>query len=158
MRAGRLPLLLLGLALACGGKRAPADADDAKSAEPKGDVLYKRLVLSLEMLPPPPDATIDAGGSLVLWLILANETGSTRRVDIGELPGPCTDVSKREKTAGLKPLLAVDCTGGAGMRVRVVQQLESLIVVRAPGATGDDLDLEESHRVDVPRGASVQTE
>lgn len=145
---------LLALLVACGGQRTqPADRDTDDD-----EVMYKRLVLSLELLPPDrARGEPDAGGDLVLWLIETNETGSTRRVDLGELPGPCT-VSRNPPGVAMKPLFALECTGGEGLRARLVYQRDQLIVLRAPGLTGDELDFEESQRIELPIGVRVLTE
>ena len=58
----------------------------------------------------------------------------------------------------MKPLFAVECTGGEGLRVRLVFQRDQLFVLRAPGTSGDELDFEESQRIDMPRGVRVLTE
>ncbi|HWM86846.1 MAG TPA: hypothetical protein VNO33_13430 [Kofleriaceae bacterium] len=139
--------------LSCGGGAPQVDEGDRGK-----QVMYRRLVLSLELLPTPPRrGEEDAGGSLDLWLIETDETGSTKRVDLGQLPGPCT-VRKNPPGVAMKPLFALECTGGAGLRARLVYQRDQLIVLRAPGVTGDDFDLEESHRVSLPIGVRVLTE
>lgn len=145
-------ITIIGLcgAAACGGSPPPA-----RSRTP---VLYKRLVLSLELLPSAPArGEEDAGGKLDLWLIETDETGSTRRVDLGDLPGPC-QVRRNPPGVPMKPLFALECTGGDGMRVRLVYQRDQIIVLRAPGPDGDELDFEESQRIDMPRGVRVLTE
>jgi hypothetical protein len=145
--------LLLAALIACGGQRGqPAEraTDD--------EVHYKRLVLSLELLPPDrARGEPDAGGDLVLWLVETDETGSTRRVDLGELPGPC-NVSRNPPGVAMKPLFALECTGGEGLRARLVYQRDQLIVLRAPGLSGDELDFEESQRIELPIGVRVLTE
>jgi hypothetical protein len=155
-RPGRAVLaLLLGLgaaALSCGRQRPPEGDEGTRQT----GVLYKRLVLSLELLPAG-EAEADAGAMLELWLIETDETGSTKRVELGEMPGPCT-VRKNPPGVAMKPLFAVECTGGEGMRARLVYQRDQLIVLRAPGATGDDFDLEEYQRVELPIGVRVLIE
>lgn len=151
-RPARVMLLVVGLSAACGGTRAP----ESEVEEP---ILYKRLVLSLELLPAGAGElrAPDAGGALTLWLIETDETGSTKRVELGELPGPCT-VRKNPPGVAMKPLFAIECTGGEGMRARLVYQRDQLIMLRAPGVTGDDFDLEEAGRVELPIGVRVMTE
>ncbi|HYU14757.1 MAG TPA: hypothetical protein VEL05_01745 [Candidatus Acidoferrum sp.] len=144
--------------IACGGASSPSPESEG-GAKPGANALpYKRLVLSLELLPPGgEEAEADASGTVSLWLIETDETGSTRRVDLGELPGPCT-VRRNPPGVALKPLFALDCSGGEGARVRLVYQRDQLIMLRAPGLTGDDFDFEESQRVHLPVGVRVLTE
>jgi hypothetical protein len=147
-----LSIVIVGLcgAAACGGAPPPASS--------KAPVLYKRLVLSLELLPSAPErGEEDAGGKLDLWLVETDETGSTRRVDLGDLPGPC-QVRRNPPGVPMKPLFAIECTGGDGLRARLVYQRDQVIVLRAPGPAGDELDFEESQRIDMPRGVRVLTE
>jgi hypothetical protein len=151
-----LVAIIAGAALvSCGGSRAPrsdGEANDGSGAA----VPYKRLMLSLELLAGGSER-MDAGGSLALWLIETDETGSTRRVDLGELPGPCA-VRRNPPGVAMKPLFAIECTGGEGLRARLVYQRDQLIVLRAPGVSGDELDFEESQRIDLPIGVRVLTE
>jgi hypothetical protein len=114
-------------------------------------------VLTLELLPVEQRRGIDAGASTGLWLIETDETGSTRRIDLGPVPGPCT-VRRNPPGVAMKPLYTLECTGGEGLRVRLVYQRDQLIVLRAPGTSGDELDFEESQRVDLPIGVRVLTE
>jgi hypothetical protein len=58
----------------------------------------------------------------------------------------------------MKPLFALECRGGQGARARVVYQRDQVIVLRAPGVTGDEFDFEEQQRIDMPRGVRVLTE
>jgi hypothetical protein len=156
-RPARVVLFLVGLGAAspsCGGQRSPEGVDDDGDRQ----VLHKRLVLSLELLPAGVGGSSpDAGGALALWLIETDETGSTRRVELGELPGPC-NVRRSPPGVAMKPLFAIECTGGEGMRARLVYQRDQLIMLRAPGVTGDDFDLEESARIELPIGVRVLTE
>lgn len=155
-RAATVSVVLLGLALsACGGSRAPSEREPEPSRP-----LYKRLVLSLELLPitnrrGEPDA--GSASPVGLWLIETDETGSTRRVDLGELPGPCI-IQRNPPGVPMKPFFTLECSGGAGMRVRLVYQRDVLIVLRAPGVQGDELDFEEAQRVELPIGVRVLTE
>lgn len=156
-RLARVILWLIGLGAvaACGGQHS-LEADEGGSNADQ--VLYKRLVLSLELLPSEPErGEDDAGGRIDLWLIETDETGSTKRVDLGELPGPC-QVRRNPPGVPMKPLFALECTGGEGARARVVYQRDQVIVLRAPGASGDELDFEEYQRIDLPRGVRVLTE
>ena len=149
-------LWLIGLSAiaACGGQSPEVDEGGSTADQ----VLYKRLVLSLELLPSEPErGEDDAGGRVDLWLIETDETGSTKRVDLGQLPGPC-QVRRNPPGVPMKPLFALECTGGEGARVRVVYQRDQVIVLRAPGARGDELDFEEYQRIDLPRGLRVLTE
>jgi hypothetical protein len=158
-RPARVILSLIALraiaacAGACGGQSP--EADEGNKVEP---VMYKRLVLSLELLPSAPErGEDDNGGRIDLWLIETDETGSTKRVDLGQQPGPC-QVRRNPPGVPMKPLFALECTGGEGARVRVVYQRDQVIVLRAPGASGDEMDFEESQRIDLPRGVRVLTE
>ncbi len=114
-------------------------------------------MLSLELLPAVEKGVVDAGHSLALWLIKTDETGSTTRVELGALPGPCV-VRRNPPGVPMKPLFALECTGGEGLRARLVYQRDQLIVLRAPGVSGDEFDFEESHRIDMPIGVRVLTE
>jgi hypothetical protein len=144
---------LLALLAACGGRRAPPPDESAGD-----EVMYKRLVLSLELLPAERRrGEADAGSTVALWLVETDETGSTRRVDLGELPGPCT-IMRNPRGMAMKPLFALECTGGGGLRARLVYQRDQLIVLRAPGLSGDELDFEEAQRIDLPIGVRVMTE
>lgn len=143
----------LAACAACGGQSP--EADEGNQVEP---VLYKRLVLSLELLPSAPErGEEDAGGRVDLWLIETDETGSTKRIDLGQLPGPC-QVRRNPPGVPMKPRFAIECTGGEGARVRLVYQRDQVIVLSAPGASGDELDFEERQRIDLPRGVRVLTE
>ncbi len=155
-RAARVTLAVLGVvASACGSSRAPTE----REPEPTRP-LYKRLVLSLELLAVAAErGDPDAGSAapVQLWLIETDETGSTRRVDLGELPGPCT-IQRNPPGVPMKPFFTLECSGGGGMRVRLVHQKEELILLRAPGVQGDELDFEEAQRVELPIGVRVLTE
>lgn len=154
-RPARQLLAIVGLAAvaACGGQRAPAP-DETEDR----DVLFRRLLLAVELLPASGPGGPDAGAALALWLVETDETGSTKRTDLGELPGPCT-VRRNPPGVAMKPLFALECTGGEGMRARLVYQRDQLIVLRAPGTSGgDELDFEESQRIDLPIGVRVLTE
>lgn len=146
-------IIIMGLCAgtSCGGSEPP-------QASSNRDVLYKRLVLSLELLPAAPErGEDDAGGVVDLWLVETDETGSTKRVDLGDLPGPC-QVRRNPPGVPMKPLFALECSGGEGMRARLVYQRDQVIVLRAPGRSGDEFDFEESQRIDLPRGVRVLTE
>jgi hypothetical protein len=151
-----IAILAGAIAGACGGSGPPRGdegGDDGPGAAP-----YKRLVLSLELLPVEQRRReVDAGGGTGLWLIETDETGSTKRVDLGQVPGPCT-VRRNPPGVAMKPLFTLECTGGDGQRVRLVYQRDQLIVLRAPGTSGDELDFEESQRVVLPIGVRVLTE
>lgn len=155
-RPARVILALVGLVLsACGSSRAPAE----REPEPTRP-LYKRLVLSLELLPIASErGEPDAGSAspVQLWLIQTDETGSTRRIDLGELPGPCI-VQRNPPGVPMKPFFTLECSGAAGTRVRLVHQKDELILLRAPGVQGDELDFEEAQRVELPIGVRVLTE
>lgn len=154
--AARVALALLGLAAtACGSSRTRTEREPEPSRP-----LYKRLVLSLELLPIASErGQPDAGSAspVRLWLIETDETGSTRRVDLGELPGPCI-VQRNPPAVPMKPFFTLECSGGAGARVRLVHQKDELILLRAPGVQGDELDFEEAQRVELPIGVRVLTE
>ena len=45
-----------------------------------------------------------------------------------------------------------------GARLRVVRDRDQLVVLRAIGATGDDLDFDEERRIDLPPGVPVHSE
>jgi hypothetical protein len=160
-RSARLILFIIGIGGlvagvgACGASHTP-EMDEGGTQQ--RDVLYKRLILSLELLPSEPErGEDDAGGRVDLWLVETDETGSTKRVDLGELPGPC-QVRRNPRGVPMKPLFALECRGGQGARARVVYQRDQVIVLRAPGMTGDEFDFEEQQRIDMPRGVRVLTE
>lgn len=154
----RIACLAVVSMFACGGgQHAPRAGSDDDGGD-EDAILYKRLVLSLELLPVAPESDEDdPGAALALWLIQTDETGSTKRVELGGLPGPCT-VRRNPPGVAMKPLFAIECTGGEGARARLVYLRDQLIMLRAPGVAGDDFDLEESGRIELPIGVRVLTE
>ena len=161
-----LALLLTSSLVACssggagtgGGGATPADPDRAASP---ADPVYKRLLLSLEILPAgaagAPRAA-DAGDLQQVWIIMTDETGATERVDIGSYPGPCRDRSGELEGAAMDPLLGASCSGGEGVRLLVVQRDGNLVVLRALGEEGDELDHDEVQRVELPPGVPVSVD
>src|SRR5687767_10088667 len=101
-------------ALSCGGSKAePVKVDPATRP---GDATA-RLVLSLEILPASGPGEIDAGGLVQITVVETDHNGATTRVDLLEVPGPCTDVSAARRKDPMGALLSVDCTGGEGLRL-----------------------------------------
>lgn len=158
--ARRLALAMAAAALGCSGGGAPAaGGGDTSGAGGSGGppALAKKVVLALEILPGAGPDEIDAGGAERIELVQTDETGSTERSDLGTYPGPCRDVSAELAGAPMDPLLGIVCTGGEGLRLRLVRHGTDLVVLRALGATGDDLDFDEIRRIPLPPGAAVTT-
>jgi hypothetical protein len=118
----------------------------------------KYVNLSLEILPASGPDEIDAGGLEEITLIVTDETGSTRRISLGEYPGPCEDVTHKDRNTPMKPILSVTCKGGEGLRIRLLQKNRKVVMFRAQGLQGDDFDFDEFHEYDMPRGAAITTE
>ena len=153
----KLVVLAAALASACSGGSSEDTGGAAAGARGKPHKA-KFVNLSLEILPGSGPDEIDAGGLEEITLIITNETGSTRRLSIGEYPGPCEDVSHRDKKSPMKPILSAVCRGGEGLRIRLLQKNRKIVLFRAPGVEGDDFDFDEFHEYDMPKGAAITTE
>ena len=153
----KLVVLVAALASACSGGSSEDTGGAAAGARGKPHKA-KFVNLSLEILPGSGPDEIDAGGLEEITLIITNETGSTRRLSIGEYPGPCEDVSHRDKKSPMKPILSAVCRGGEGLRIRLLQKNRKIVLFRAPGVEGDDFDFDEFHEYDMPKGAAITTE
>ncbi len=154
----KLVVLAAALASACSGGSSE-DTGGGGGAGARGKPHKAKFVnLSLEILPGSGPDEIDAGGLEEITLIITNETGSTRRLSIGEYPGPCEDVSHRDKKSPMKPILSAVCRGGEGLRIRLLQKNRKIVLFRAPGVEGDDFDFDEFHEYDMPKGAAITTE
>lgn len=152
-------LVVLAAALACGCSGGSSKDSAGGAAAAQGKPRKAKFVnLSLEILPAAGPDEIDAGGLEEITLIVTSETGSTRRISIGEYPGPCEDVSHRDKATPMKPLLSAICRGGEGLRIRLLQKNRKIVLYRAPGVTGDDFDFDEFHEYEMPKGAGITTE
>ncbi|HEU5058379.1 MAG TPA: hypothetical protein VFU21_17730 [Kofleriaceae bacterium] len=151
----KLVILALALACACSGGSSKETGGAGSGDKPRK---AKFVNLSLEILPASGPDEIDAGGLEEITLILTNETGSTRRIPIGEYPGPCEDISHRDRKTPMKPILSVLCRGGEGLRIRLLQKNRKIVLFRAPGIQGDDFDFDEFHEYEMPKGAAITTE
>jgi hypothetical protein len=150
--------LVLAAAIACacsGGSEKKADGAGSGDTPPRKT---KYVNLSLEILPASGPGEVDAGGLVELWLVLMDETGSTRRISLGEYPGPCEDVTHLDQKTPMKPMLSALCRGGEGLRIRLLQKNRKVIMFRAIGIQGDDFDFDEFHEYEMPRGAAITTE
>jgi hypothetical protein len=153
-------LVIVAAALTCGCSGGSSkDTGSGGGAGRGGKPLRAKFVnLSLEILPASGPDEIDAGGLEEITLIITDETGSTRRIAIGEYPGPCEDVSHRDRKSPMKPILSALCRGGEGLRIRLLQKNRKIVLYRAPGVQGDDFDFDEFHEYDMPKGAAITTE
>jgi|SRR6185503_7650283 len=152
-------LLVLAAAITCACSSSQ-DKGGGSGAGSGGDPPHKSkyVNLSLEILPASGPDEIDAGGLEEITLVVTDETGSTRRISIGEYPGPCEDVTHRDRDTPMKPLLSAICKGGEGLRIRLLQKNRKVVLFRAIGIQGDDFDFDEFHEYDMPRGAAITTE
>jgi hypothetical protein len=151
-------LLVVAAAISCACSGGSSEEKGAAGA-PGGKPLRSKFVqLSLEILPGSGPDEVDAGGLEEITLILTNETGSTKRISLGEYPGPCEDVTHRDRKTPMKPLLSAICRGGEGLRLRLLQKDRKVVLFRAPGIQGDDFDFDEFHEYDMPKGAAITTE
>jgi hypothetical protein len=150
-------VLAVAISCACSGG-SPASSEGAATGASGGPRRTKFINLSLEILSASGPDEVDAGGLQEIWLILTDETGSTRRISLGEYPGPCEDVSHLDAKSPMKPLLAARCTGGEGLRIRLLQKEHTVVLFRAAGLAGDDFDFDEFHEYEMPKGAAITTE
>jgi hypothetical protein len=150
-------VLAAAVACACSGGSSK-DSASGGGAQGKKPLKAKFVHLSLEILPASGPDEIDAGGLEEITLIVTDETGSTRRISIGEYPGPCEDVTHRDKKSPMKPMLSALCRGGEGLRIRLLQKKRKIVLYRAPGIEGDDFDFDEFHEYEMPKGAGITTE
>jgi hypothetical protein len=154
-------LLVLAAAISCacsGGSSEDTGSGGAKAGSGGKSTRGKFVNLSLEILPGSGPDEIDAGGLMEITLIVMDETGSTRRVSLGEYPGPCEDVTHRDRKTPMKPMLSALCRGGEGIRLRLLQKNRKIVLFRAPGVEGDDFDFDEFHEYEMPKGAAITTE
>jgi hypothetical protein len=151
----KLLVLAAAITCACSSSQDKGGGSGAGSSPPRR---AKYVNLSLEILPASGPDEIDAGGLEEITLIVTDETGSTRRISIGEYPGPCEDVTHRDRNTPMKPLLSAICKGGEGLRIRLLQKNRKVVLFRAIGIQGDDFDFDEFHEYDMPRGAAITTE
>lgn len=152
---GKVLVLAAAITCACSGSSSP---DKGGGAAGKAPHKTKYVNLSLEILPASGPGEIDAGGLEEITLILTDETGSTRRISLGEYPGPCEDVTHRDRTTPMKPVLSAVCRGGEGLRIRLLQKNRKVVLFRAVGIEGDDFDFDEFHEYEMPKGAAITTE
>jgi hypothetical protein len=151
-------LLGLAAAITCacsGGSSSEKGGGTSGDHKPRK---AKYVNLSLEILPASGPDEIDAGGLEEITLIVTDETGSTRRVSLGEYPGPCEDVTHKDRNTPMKPILSAVCKGGEGLRIRLLQKNRKVVMFRAAGLQGDDFDFDEFQEYDMPRGAAITTE
>lgn len=152
-------VLVIAAAISCACSGGSSEDTGSGGGATQGTPRRAKFVqLSLEILPGSGPDEIDAGGLEEITLILTDETGSTRRISLGEYPGPCEDVSHRDRKTPMKPLLSVVCRGGEGLRIRLLQKDRKVVLFRAPGIQGDDFDFDEFHEYEMPRGAAITTE
>lgn len=151
---GKALVLAAAITCACSG----GSSQEKGGAAGKTPHKAKYVNLSLEILPASGPGEIDAGGLEEITLIVTDETGSTRRVSLGEYPGPCEDVTHRDARSPMKPILSAICRGGEGLRIRLLQKNRKVVLFRAPGIQGDDFDFDEFHEYDMPKGAAITTE
>jgi hypothetical protein len=154
-------LLVLAAAISCacsGGSSEDAGSGGAAAGSGGTSTRGKFVNLSLEILPGSGPDEIDAGGLMEITLIVENETGSTQRISLGEYPGPCEDITHRDRKSPMKPMLSALCRGGEGIRLRLLQKNRKIVLFRAPGIEGDDFDFDEFHEYDMPKGAAIITE
>src|SRR6185503_13863292 len=97
-------LLVLAAAITCACSSSQ-DKGGGSGAGSGGDPPHKSKYVNLSV-------EIDAGGLEEITLVVTDETGSTRRISIGEYPGPCEDVTHRDRDTPMKPLLSAICRGG----------------------------------------------
>jgi hypothetical protein len=153
----RTLLVVVAAAVACSGGSS-SEKGGAAAAGDQQPHKAKYVNLSLEILPASGPDEIDAGGLEEITLIITDETGSTRRISLGEYPGPCEDVTHKDRTTPMKPILSAICKGGEGLRIRLLQKNRKIVLFRAAGIQGDDFDFDEFHEYDMPKGAAITTE
>ncbi len=153
-------VLAAAISCACSGCSGGSSEDTGGGGPSSGgkSLKAKVVVLSLEILPGSGPDEIDAGGLMEITLIVTDETGSTRRVSLGEYPGPCEDVSHRDRKSPMKPMLSAICRGGEGLRLRLLQKERKVVLFRATGIEGDDFDFDEFHEYEMPKGTAITTE
>ncbi len=151
-------VLAAAISCACSGGSSEGDKGEASAGGGGGSHKTKFVNLSLEILPASGPDEIDAGGLMEITLILTDETGSTRRISLGEYPGPCEDVTHRDRKTPMKPMLSALCRGGEGLRLRLLQKNRKVVLFRAAGIEGDDFDFDEFHEYEMPKGAAITTE
>jgi hypothetical protein len=154
----KIVVLAAALACACSGGSSKDNAGAGGAGKDGTPRKAKFVNLSLEILPASGPDEIDAGGLEEITLVITDETGSTRRISIGEYAGPCQDVSHRDKKTPMKPILSAVCRGGEGLRIRLLQKNRKIVLFRAPGIQGDDFDFDEFHEYEMPKGAAITTE
>lgn len=164
VRAPLVAFLASLLLAACGSRTVagsePAEAEppEAASAEPDGPPPPGRVRhLRLESVTVDPEAEMPKSR---VTLIIADETGSTRREPIGELEGGCSDSTAQNLGTQMKPILALDCWfAGAGSQLRFVKRGHQLVVLRAPvdEMTGTG-DYEVMKTIELPPGVPVTTD
>jgi hypothetical protein len=152
---GKLLVLAAAVTCACSGGSSSEKGSSGGGDKPRK---AKYVNLSLEILPASGPDEIDAGGLEEITLIVTDETGSTRRISLGEYPGPCEDVTHKDRNTPMKPILSAICKGGEGLRIRLLQKNRKVVMFRAAGLQGDDFDFDEFHEYDMPRGAAITTE
>ncbi len=153
---GKVLVFAVAITCACsGGSSKKKGGAGGGGTEPHKS---KYVNLSLEILPASGPDEIDAGGLEEITLIVTDETGSTKRISLGEYPGPCEDMTHRDRATPMKPLLSAVCKGGEGLRIRLLQKNRKIVLFRAPGVQGDDFDFDEFHEYEMPRGAAIITE
>ena len=151
---GKLLVLAAAITCACSGGSSSKEKAGGGGTPHK----TKFVNLSLEILPASGPDEIDAGGLEEITLIVTDETGSTKRISLGEYPGPCEDVTHRDRATPMKPLLSAICKGGEGLRIRLLQKNRKIVLFRAAGIQGDDFDFDEFHEYEMPHGAAIITE
>lgn len=146
---------------ACGGGHSAATSAPAPAASTDAPgTLHKKVALHFSLAPASPaDGEADGGSPMGVTVVETNEVGDSRTIDLARLDGPCeqtvADTDRTPSAAHEVTLLRVTCRGGQGARLEVVYLRGQLIVLHAPGATGDRLDFDEIKRLDLPAGAAV---
>lgn len=153
--APAIAILALTLALglpACGGRNLP----DEKGAKPA----------PADAAPPPDDDDDDDSTALrkanevelylegaSVSITITDETGSSDVLPVGTYSGTCSKAEPSERA-----VYAVEClTGGAGVRLEMVQRNDELVILRAKiDGSGGAIEYEVERTLDLPAGGQLR--
>jgi len=140
----------LALALAgCGGKGKGTGAGSGDGTG-TGTVLVKQTLVRFGTANTTPQAD---SAHTKIWLVVSDETGSSKSYPMDEIDGACTSAAGGEMEA--LGTLTCDLDGQGASYIAVARDSEIILLRKAIAPGEDDNDYEELSRIAVPVGSKL---